>query len=263
MAGEKKAEEAKVQEKAEVEPKSEESAAQVLSSDHVKKLQHHALRGAAVFLVSLVWWGRFAMDALNISVEEACKYCGLTATVVLIWTFIAPLTVKSDCEANKWGFILFWFAGSIFFDIVWEIPSWSVPAIQTTNKSPENLWWGIIWWSYTLCDAEFANVTPMMFAFELWWLFGNLAGMHGLWMYRKGETKKALLCLMVCGALQAYNATLYLFFAVHVNHMEAIAKDWMSQCIYWGLNGFWALAATLSAWFCWELLTHPEKEKQD
>jgi len=71
---------------------------------------------------------------------------------------------------------------------------------------------------------------------------------------KAGKEKEALILLTLCGALQFYNATVYMFMTVYVDHLEPIASHWMGQCIYWGLNGFWAVASITAAVMSYRLL---------
>lgn len=93
-----------------------------------------------------------------------------------------------------------------------------------------------------------------MVAFEVWWLLGNLFGLVGLLKLKSGNDHHAFLLLGVCGALQCYNATVYMFMGVYVDHMETITPDLMGQLIYWGLNGFWAVASSVASVLSFKML---------
>ena len=68
-----------------------------------------------------------------------------------------------------------------------------------------------------------------MVTFEIWWLLGNLIGLTGLLKIKNGNNLHGYILLGVCGALQCYNATVYMFMGIYVDHFETIAPDLMRQ----------------------------------
>ncbi len=221
---------------------------------HRKQLIRAGLTLIGSTVLLLVWWGSIAPSLLSLDVQTASRYSGFTVMLVLIGCFSSTLLLRHELEQRLRGFIIFWFVGSLFFDVFWEIPLWTISAIHETPHTLEHIHWAIIWWSYSLSDTLYADVTPLMITFEIWWLLGNITGLIGLLKLRTGREKEALLFFILCGALQCYNATVYMFMTVYVDHMEPIATDFMGQSIYWGLNGFWAVASISASAMSYKLL---------
>ena len=248
-----------------------------LKIDHQKKLGQLAQRGLFTMVFVLFFWGTiFPAVATRmssaVSVRAIARHAGVCNTVVLIWTFSASyfyypsssiVGPHQDQPRRHLGFVLFWFGGSILFDVLWQIPLWSLSVISQAPVDANSLWWCIPWWSYTVSDSLYEQVTPLVVAFEIWWMLGNLLGVAGLFKYRQSllaangrniNFQQALVLLCLCGTLQCYNATIYLFIAFYVEGLENIAPHWESHFVFWGLNGFWATASGVAAWFSYELL---------
>ena len=122
-----------------------------------------------------------------------------------------------------------------------------------------------------------------MIAFEIWWLAGNVVGAIGLYnvyqqhhgnfivtdqedkhqqQRRKQQQqqleqhyyRKALLCFSICGTLQCYNATIYLFLSYYLSGFSHVPNHPLSMATFWGLNGFWACASAIASYFASSLL---------
>ena len=195
----------------------------------------------AVPAILLAWVGVSA--ALDLDVVQTSRLAGLCAMTVLIGCILATLRLGPPGEPRVWGFLVFWFVISLAFDVAWEIPLMLIPGIAEAEITRANLPWAIFWWAYTLSDALYTEVTPLVRAAELWWFLGNLIGAVGLWMLHRGRELHALTLLGLCGALQAYNASLYMGITGFVDRFATIPPDWKAHALFWGLNGFWALAA--------------------
>jgi len=146
-------------------------AKNTMNEDHTRQLIRIALTGVALMLALLIWWGSIAPPLLGLDVHTASRYSGFTVMMVLIGSFVSTLFLKQEREQRIKGYIIFWFMGSLFFDFAWEVPLWTIPAIHEASQTPENLWWAIFWWSYSLSDTLYEEVTPIMISFEIWWLF--------------------------------------------------------------------------------------------
>lgn len=254
-----------------------------LEIDHQKRLHQLAQTGLLAMVFVLFFWGTvFPAVATrvsgSVSARAVARHAGFCNTIVLISTFSAsyyyyPSSSSSSSSVvspqqhqsrRRLGFVLFWFGGSILFDVLWQIPLWSMSTISQMPVEADSLWWCIPWWSYTVNDSLYEQVTPLVVAFEIWWMLGNLLGVAGLFKYyrqsildaneRKSNFQQALMLLCLCGTLQCYNATIYLFIACYVERLDNIAPHWESHFIYWGLNGFWAAASAVASWFSYELL---------
>lgn len=126
--------------------------------------------------------------------------------------------------------------------------------------APENLWWAIAWWSYGLSDSLYLDCTPLMVTFEIWWFLGNIPGGIGLIRFKEGRTREALVLFVLCGVLQCYNATVYMFMTWHVDKLEPIAKNPLSVFIYWGFNGMWAVLSLFAARIAYNLFLDELRE---
>jgi hypothetical protein len=159
-------------------------------------------------------------------------------------------------EARLRGFVIFWFAISAGFNLAWELPlvvfrSWIV-GLEVTRA---NLPYGIAWWSYTLSDTIYGGVTPFMVTIELTWLVANVIAGCGLWRLHRGEATRGYLLLGVAGALQSYNAGLYVVANGVMDHYGNVpAGSVLAQVLYWGFNLMWTGAAAVGSVVSFRLL---------
>jgi hypothetical protein len=222
-------------------------------SKHRKQLLVIGIGMVVGIVVCLGGWVALS-GVLGLEVERTCRYAGVTVMVLLFGCFVLPLFLRHPVERRIRGWIVFWFTATLAFDLFWQIPLWTIPVISAAEVVRENLWWAIFWWAYTLTDAVYKEVTPMMVAFEIWWLLGNIVGLVGLLRLWKGDDLRGFVLVGVCGALQCYNASVYLFVGVFVDRYEAVATDVLGQLIYWGLNGFWAVASCCASVLAFRML---------
>lgn len=193
-------------------------------------------------------------------VETICITCGSLVTAVVISHFVAcyMLPAKDTREAT---FVVYWFLASLFFDLVWEIPLWATSIISSIpHLDKAHLKWAIIWWSYSVSDTMYRDVTRLMVTFEVWYLLGNIPGFVGLWHYVRGRTNKALLLFFVCGILQCYNATVYLAISWYVHNCETVNPR--GYFIFWGLNACWACSSAVAAALSYLKLTRAMNERE-
>jgi len=224
-----------------------------VTDKHKKQLRSIGLLMGVGTIMILAGWVA-ASRAFDLTLETTCRLAGLSALALLIACFLMPLLLKQERYQKEKGFIVFWFVGTLTFDLLWQVPLWAIPAIHEAAHTPENLPWAIVWWSYTLTDRLYTEVTPTMVAFEIWWLLGNLFGLAGLLKMKKGHDAHAYVLLGVCGALQCYNATIYLFSGIYVDRLTSVAPDTLGTVIYWGFNGFWAAASASAGILSFRLL---------
>jgi hypothetical protein len=93
-----------------------------------------------------------------------------------------------------------------------------------------------------------------MLVTEVWWFLGNLVGAAGLLMLHRGRDLVAYLLMGLCGALQAYNASMYIASNGYVDRFENIPPDPLAFLLYWGFNGFWTIAASVACVLAFRLL---------
>ena len=259
-----------------------------LGADASSHLRKTALASGTVLLASLLFWGSLAprfllpsnyksddAEAVDAAVAEICLWSGFCATTILICHFVM-VYLRSIHTGKPFNFIIYWFIASLFFDLVWEIPLWSTKLFSTGPStipflSVAHLPYAIYWWSYSISDDWYEEVTPFVVATEIWYLFGNLFGLWGLYSYycfsrrprqqqqphSSNEENTILVSFCICGILQCYNATLYMFSGWYIDGFESVHQSWRGKYIYWGLNGFWALASAVAARMSWNLLFSP------
>jgi hypothetical protein len=234
-----------------------------LNASHKHELWSIGMRGLATLITVLLFWGTTAPTLFHeYDIYKLSRFSGVSATVVVIGCFQSSytglLTPYLSVKARRLGFVVFWFTGSIFFNLVWQLPYWSLPMIYTAPKTADGLFWKILWWSYTLHDEWYENVTKLVIAFEIWWLGGNVVGACGLYkfFYSDGEQayRSSLLYFVICGALQCYNATIYLFLSYYLSGFSHVPKHLLSMAVFWGVNGFRACASATAAVFASSLL---------
>uniref|UniRef100_A0A7S2RT25 EXPERA domain-containing protein n=1 Tax=Mucochytrium quahogii TaxID=96639 RepID=A0A7S2RT25_9STRA len=226
-----------------------------ISTHHARHLKLIGIKGAAMMGLLLFFFGTIAPVLFpHLEFRTRCLISGACNSLLLMYTFSSTLFLPYSKDSVKLGYLIFWFCGSILFDIVWEVPLWTIDVVKSTPRMPENAWWGIYWWSYTLSDRLYDQVTPVMVSFEVWWLIGNIPGAVGLVNYRNGKVEQALVLFVICGILQCYNASLYLFMTVYVDNWEPIHPTVLSHFVYWSLNGFWCFSSLTASYIAYDLL---------
>lgn len=176
----------------------------MLDKDHMIELLCIGLRGYATFLCVILFWSSTAPTIFyHQNLFLFATYSGLCCTVVLIGCFYSSynnlLTPNLSSDDRKRGFIFFWFSGTIFFNIIWQMPYWMISYI---SKAPAHstlfhgtsidvpVYWKIYWWSYTLHDAWYDTLSPLVIAFEIWWMFANCFGCVALYKMIKMTTTR-------------------------------------------------------------------------
>ena len=186
----------------------------------------------------------------------ACRLAGVSAMLLLGTSIVLPFFVDAPREARLRGFVVVWFAMSAGFNLAWELPLVVFrSALTTLEFSVANLPLGIAWWGYTLSDAHYHDVTPFMVTIELTWLVANAIAAFGLYTLRRGGDTKAYLYLGVAGALQAYNAALYVVANGVMDHYGNVARDSiLAPILYWGFNLLWTGAAGVGSVIAFRLM---------
>ncbi len=80
-------------------------------------------------------------------------------------------------------------------------------------------------------------------------------GLVGLVLLLRGRTGPGYLVMGVGGALQAYNATYYVFQSGVVERWDNVATDsWLGPFLYFGFGSLWPLAAGAASVICLRFL---------
>jgi hypothetical protein len=221
-----------------------------MTDDHLRSLRRLALVipiGTPILLAS------FAIGAsLNgWDVVESARASAVCVMFMLAAVLFAPLFLAQPPEARQRGFVVFWFCVSAFFNATWQIPLILFRSVITTAEHTHaNLMKFIAWWGYGFADAHYGQVTPWMMAEELWWLLAIVMSIVGLVELRRGRDALAFLWLGVAGALESYNASLYMVENWLVDGFSNIPDDSpLSLLLYWGFNPLWAFAAALASFY--------------
>jgi len=190
-----------------------------------------------------------ASRVAGLDLLAACRFAGLSSMILLGTSIVLPFCLSHPREARLRGFVVFWFTLSVGFNLVWELPRVCFKSVLAGMEvSRANLPLGIAWWSYTLSDSHYHQVTPYMVTFELWWLLASVVAVTGLCLVRRGDATRGYLWLGVAGALQAYNASLYVVGNGVIDQFRNVAPDGvLSFVIYWGFNTLWTGAATIAS----------------
>jgi hypothetical protein len=201
-----------------------------------------------VVCIPIVMYSWVGVSYLNDwDVVFTARAAALSVMIILFICILMPLFVIHSKEARLQGFIVFWFCLSAFFNLVWQLPLILFKSIITSaSLVRENLPLLIPWWGYGLSDSHYGSVTPAMVSEEVWWLLANAVAVTGLVLLHKSTatSRKAYLYLGVAGALQAYNASLYIVGNGLIDSFRNIAPgSTMALILYWGFNLFWTFAA--------------------
>jgi hypothetical protein len=215
-----------------------------MTEAHKKQLAKIGLLVAAGVPIVLGAWIA-ASHLLGLDVVLTCRLAGVSSMLLLAGSIVLPLLLDHPREARLRGFVIFWFVISVAFNLVWELPLVCFKsALHAIEVSRANLPLGITWWSYTLSDADYRNVTPFVVTIELWWLLANSLAVVGLVLIRRGSAIKGHIWLGVAGALQAYNASLYIVGNAVMDGFANVPKgSVLAQLLYWGFNFLWTGAA--------------------
>jgi len=181
-------------------------------------------------------------------VIESARRSAVTVMLVLAITITAPLLLPVDGSSRRRGFIVFWFLVSSFFNLTWQVPLILFRGtITTAAPTHDNLAKFVAWWGYGFADAHYGRVSRWMMSEELWWLMAIAMSIYGLVLLRAGREPRAFLFLGIAGALEAYNASLYMVYDVMTGLENVAAGSTTSLVLYWGFNPLWAGASLLAS----------------
>lgn len=241
-----------------------------LTSKHVEELIGFIKEELVVFVALIIFWGT-AVPKLGLlpvrtfeEVRFVCQQAGATIGSFLLFSF-ARSYFGSKAAPNerqrKMGFLVTWFACSLFFDVVWQMPLWILPGeyankfIRNIPVDASHLSYGVVWWSYSLSDELYFRVTPFVVLFEVWWLFGNLPAAFGLWKaYKQEPIERTLVLFCLSGSMQCYNASVYMAEAYFLRSNQPVHNSYLGKYVYYCLNGGWMICSLVACRMSYQLL---------
>ncbi len=235
-----------------------------MTETHQKQLRRLALV-IPLGIPALLAGFAFAAPGMGWSVTDAARASAVCIMLLLAAVIFAPLALDHPKREKERGFVVFWFCVSAFFNATWQVPLILFRAVITTaERTHANLPKFIAWWGYGFADAHYGQVTPWMMAEELWWLLAIVLSVVGLVYLRRGRDALAFVLLGVAGALESYNASLYIVENWLVDGFSNIAPDsTASLVLYWGFNPLWAFAAGLASFYSFRfVLERAERAEQ-
>ena len=61
-----------------------------------------------------------ASSMFEMGVLKTCRFAGITVMLLLFTCFLLPLLLNQPHEQRIRGWVIFWFVGSLGFDLLWE-----------------------------------------------------------------------------------------------------------------------------------------------
>ena len=125
-------------------------------------------------VTSVVYWRSFASSSAEPdSVADACLWSGSFATTILIGHFAA--VYASSLRAHKPATLMVLVHGKFVLQRHVGGAAGATTLVSSTPfLSAKHLPWAIYWWSYSVSDAMYSQITPFVVATEIWYLLGNL-----------------------------------------------------------------------------------------
>lgn len=229
-----------------------------LDAQHRNRLLFLGIGSIAVLLpLNLQGWvlasGMRGWDV--VFTAQAASLCSL---ILLTVTIAIPLFMGQTREQRMKGFVLFWFAAAVFFNLVWELPLVLFKAqFAAAEVTRDNLAWAIGWWGYGFADHHYGQSTPFMIVMEIWFLIANLFAVGGFVKLRSAP-RLAWLLFGIAGALQAYNVSIYAGLMTGVESLSLAGQSsGMSLALYWGFNQLWLWAGLLASLLAFRLALRP------
>ncbi len=191
------------------------------------------------------------------NVTTACLI--ISWILMLITPFIlsgsVPNTVKYTSVIIFWGII------TVVFPIIWDF-TWFLCNKLVYGATADDRWlW--YWWSYAVADTRFLKSDPLMIIVEFWSGVLGFVQAYALYVFLKGNLKKAFYISLTAGCMQFYACTA--FFGVEViNGFENIKPDFFSFYMkFWGLNGFWVIMPFIETYLFLNLLRNPDYDVKE
>ena len=219
------------------------------------KIQSIAILGAVP--LALTAWV-IASRTLNLDVIFAARAAMLTTLPLVIIGIFSPLLLRYPNEVRWRGYIVQWFAISLFFNIVWQVPPIFLQSVfKGVERTQGNLPYFIFWWGYHSCDLDYLEMTPFWILAEVsFWVISILVIVALVQLWR-GLEKQAFALLGVCGALQIYNVAFFIAYGGIVEGFNNIATDSpMGPILYWSFNLLWGIAGCIASFLSFKYLFH-------
>jgi hypothetical protein len=225
-----------------------------LTRGHARTLARIALVIPVGVPMILAGWV-LAARANDWDVVESARASAVTLLLVLAATLAAPLLVPVERQARRRGFVVFWFCVSCFFNFTWQVPLILFRSVITSaERTHENLRRFIAWWGYGFADSHYGEVTRWMMSEELWWLLAIAMSVCGLALLHRGREVRGFFFLGLAGALEAYNASLYMVYDVMTGLENVASGSALSWVLYWGFNPLWAGSALLASVYAFRVV---------
>ena len=174
-----------------------------------------------------------------------------SAVCIMVWLavcIVSTLFLKYPPEERKRGFIFYWFCTAALFNVVWQIPLILFrSSITQAEPTRTNLLKFIAWWGYGLADSHYGRVSEWMMSEETWWFLAIVISVVGLVLVWRGRDMRGFLLLGIAGALQSYNASLYMVYDAVTGFNNIAPHSTISLVLYWGFNPLWALTALVAS----------------
>lgn len=184
---------------------------------------------------------------------HTARVANVSGALLLTSAIFGPLLLRRFPWPDRLrGFVIGWFLLSAFVNLTWQLPLILFKdAITGAEVSTGNLPRFISWWGYGSTDTHYGTVSSYMVASELGWLVGMGTGLIGLVLLLRGRVRPGYLLMGVGGALQAYNATYYVFQSGVVEKWDNVATDsWLGPFLYFGFGALWPVAALTASVIC-------------
>jgi hypothetical protein len=183
-------------------------------------------------------------------VVDTARHSAVCVMLILAASITAPLLMRYPWEDRKKGFVFYWFSIATLFNFTWQVPLILFRSnITQAEVTHPNLLKFIAWWGYGFADSHYGKVDRWMISEEIWWFLAILISIRGLMLVRQQQELRGFLLLGIAGALQSYNASLYIVYDVVTGLRNVPDGSIASQLLYWGFNPLWAGAALLASVF--------------
>ena len=181
-----------------------------------------------------------------------------SATCVMVWLavcILSTLSLKYPSEERRRGFVSYWFCTAALFNVVWQVPLILFRSFIThAEPTRTNMLKYIAWWGYGFADAHYGRVSDWMMSEETWWFLAIVISVVGLALVWRGSDLRGFLLLGIAGALQSYNASLYMVYDAMTGFQNIAPHSTISLVLYWGFNPLWALTALVASIFSFQFV---------
>ena len=181
-----------------------------------------------------------------------------SAVCIMVWLAVciySPLLLKYPWKERVRGFIFYWFCTAALFNVVWQVPLILFRSFITQAAPTQaNLLKFSPWWGYGFADSHYGLVDKWMMSEETWWFLAIVISIIGLVLVKRGRDIQGFLLLGIAGALQAYNASLYMVYDAMTGFQNIAPHSAVSLVLYWGFNPLWAFTALFASIFSFQFV---------